>query len=93
MRLAGVSDEDAPYVERSMAPLDPPGWKTFREIGCYSRSPHNGDDDPTLSQAEIKHNATVRLEGSDRSPEGCAQHCSSKHGRGVAFFGISDGDR
>lgn len=33
----GVTDENAVYVERSAVPMNPHGWTTFRQVGCFSR--------------------------------------------------------
>lgn len=96
------------YVERSLEPLNPHGWTTFRRVGCFSRE----DRDPR--QQENNHerhqnfmhrqdlsdpnrqlfgvSGPVILRYSDRTPEGCAAHCSFKKGGGIGFFGISNGD-
>lgn len=39
---AGVTDDDAVYVERSDVPLNPHGWTTFRQVGCFSREEEDG---------------------------------------------------
>lgn len=74
---------DAPYVERSAVPLHPPGWETFRRLGCFSR-----EAVPLSQDAESRK---VELGDGERDAAGCAAKCSSGSGLGVAFFGISDG--
>ncbi|CAM9906905.1 unnamed protein product [Scytosiphon promiscuus] len=36
LRAGGLSDADAEYVERAALPLNPQGWTTFRQVGCFS---------------------------------------------------------
>lgn len=80
-----ATDESAPYVERSVIPLNPLGWTTFREIGCFSRN--------RRYRRRASKTTEVKLPGDRRTPKECAALCSFKMGGGVGFFGISDGDR
>eukprot|EP00752_Nemacystus_decipiens_P002399 g2263.t1 len=40
LRAGGVTDKDAAYVERSALPMNPHGWTTFRQVGCFVRDGH-----------------------------------------------------
>lgn len=72
---AGLSP-DAPYVERSIEPLDPPGWDTYRRMGCY----------------KWDSGVVPEIVAEDSSPKDCAASCSNVSGRGAGFFGVtSDG--
>lgn len=79
--LVGM-DPDAPYVEKSSKPLNPPGWDTFHHVGCYKWSEdmvseHSGTD------------SVVELLSSDSSPDQCAQLCAEERGGGFGFFGVT----
>lgn len=94
--MEGVSDESVTtyYVERSVAPLNPPGWTTFRRVGCFAREEEQEPQEqnhPHL-QRSIDGPEIVVLRYSNRTPEGGAAHCSVKTGCGVGFFGIGSGD-
>lgn len=91
--MEGVTDESATaaYVERSIVPLIPQGWTTFRRIGCFSREeePDPQDHNYSYPQLSLDESEPVELTYSDHTPEGCAEQCSVKMGGGMGFFGIS----
>lgn len=95
MIIEGITDESATatYVERSLAPLNPQGWTTFRRIGCFTREEREpqSQNHPHL-QVSSDGSEHVVLRYSDRTPDGCAAHCSVKTDGGVGFFGIGSGD-
>lgn len=93
----GVGDDSATatYVERSVAPLNPQGWTTFRRIGCFTRAEEREPQDQShhrLQHLSMDKSEHVALKNADRTPEGCAAHCSVEAGGGVGFFGIGSGD-
>lgn len=75
-------------MERSALPLDPPGWETYREVGCFKWLPTDDFGDGSNAEAEVE------VEEAEHSPTSCASLCSlESQGGGVGVFGLTADSR
>ena len=94
--LHNTSRLKKPFLKRSEIHPDE-GGRLATTRGGGGGVDGDGDDDSSPDHHErhllVGGPQPVRLEGTGRTPESCARHCSTKIGGGIGFFGISSGDR